>query len=402
MADHNVDILIVGGGLIGALLMLALADMNLTVLLVEAKPLSSQTEADFDARTLALSPASVRILQMLNVWPLLSGNATAIETIHVSEQHCFGSTRLQGHINNPLGYVVEMQHISHALNPLINDKNLMAPAKLSAYDATTRIATVSSAEGECTIQARLVVAADGADSAVRHFCGLDAQIKEYGQQALVANIGLARPHHQCAYERFTQKGSLALLPMTHLRQALIWALPASEAQRLRVIPESDFLINLQRAFGYRLGRFVQVGQRVIYPLRQVSLPKLTFGSVVFVGNAAHTLHPIAGQGFNLGLRDVAMLAQCITQYGLGSDMLQHYQQSRHHDQTAITRSADALVELFRTDLPGAAFARSMGLMALDNIPLLKNVLSRYARGYAGIIPDLVCGIPLGGEYESVV
>ena len=394
MADREVDILIVGGGLMGACLMLALSHAGFSTLLVEKKPFSNDANADFDARSLALSPASMRILQMLKVWPLLHDWVTPIEAIHVSEQRCFGSARLYGEPENPLGYVVEMQHIGRALHQLLDSEHIMAPAHLTALNADKGLATITRPEGELTIQARLIVAADGSDSSARALCGLKTQIKDYAQHAIVANIGLARAHQQWAYERFTTSGPMALLPLTGSRAALVWAVSPKESQRLQAIPEREFLTHLQRSFGYRLGRFVRAGQRVTYPLRQVLISEQVIGKVVFVGNAAHTLHPVAGQGFNLGLRDVAMLAQCIVHEGLNPNALQTYQQSRRHDQTTITRLTDGLIELFSSQLPGLALARAIGLIAMDNSPVLKNTLTRYARGFGGVIPDLVCGIAL--------
>ena len=394
MDDRDVDILIVGGGLTGAALMLALADAGFSTLLVETKPFSEHVQPNFDARSLAISPASVRILQMLDVWPLLQDAAAAIHTIHVSEQHHFGSARLYGDEKSPLGYVVEMHHINRALYQLLNQNGILAPAQLTAVNATTGTATITSPTGDTTVRARLIVAADGTNSSVRTLCDLKTQIKDYSQHAIVANIGLARTHQQCAYERFTSTGPLALLPLTDRRASLVWAMPPLEADRLMAMPDTAFLTHLQRAFGYRLGRFTRTGQRVVYPLKQVLMPEQVTGKVVFVGNAAHTLHPVAGQGFNLGLRDVAMLAQCIVREGLVPEMLHTYQQSRHHDQTAITRFTNGLVELFTSSLPGMALARSAGLIAVDNMPVLKKLLARYARGYAGITPDLVCGIAI--------
>jgi 2-octaprenyl-6-methoxyphenol hydroxylase len=401
VADREVDILIVGGGLAGATLMLALADLGYSTLLVEAKPFASRVQADFDARTLALAPASVCILQMLQIWPLLQEYATAIEMIHVSERHCFGSARLQSKESEPLGYVVEMQYINRALHRLLDPQQIIAPAELSAINDIDSSAVVITSTGELTVKARLIVAADGADSFVRQLCNLPTQVKEYGQHALVANIGLARAHQHHAYERFTSTGPLALLPMTGLRASLVWSLQPAQAARLLECSESDFLQALQHAFGYRLGRFVKVGQRTLYPLRQIIMPQQVKNSVVFVGNAAHTLHPVAGQGFNLGLRDVATLAQCIAREGLGPDMLQTYQQARSHDQAAITRFTDGLIELFTSRAPGLAVMRGAGLIALDNISILKHVVARYARGFAGVTPDLVCKIPLRNIHEPV-
>ncbi len=394
MAKKQVDILIIGGGLTGAALLLALADSGYRTLLVEAKPFSNRLHADFDARSLALSPASVRILQMLGIWSLLEDYATPIAAIHVSEQHRFGSAYLQDDKKEPLGYVVEMQYINHALYKSLPSKQVIAPATLIKLNAGEGLATLKTEKEEITIEAKLIVAADGTESSARRLLNLSAESKSYGQHAIVANIGLARPHHQQAYERFTSSGPMALLPMTEQRASLVWCLSPKDATSLLASSETDFLNALQRAFGYRLGRLVKVGQRVVYPLQQVLMPKPLIERVVFVGNAAHTLHPVAGQGFNLGLRDIAMLAQCIAQQGLHPETLTAYQQARRHDQTAITHFTDGLIALYKNQLPGMATLRKAGLMAIDNIPLLKNLLSRYARGFGGIIPDLVCGMPL--------
>ena len=183
--------------------------------------------------------------------------------------------------------------------------------------------------------------------------------------------------------------------MTRRRASLVWALQPSEAERLASVAESAFINELQTAFGYRLGRFISVGKRTIYPLKQIIMPSQAKDRVVFLGNAAHTLHPVAGQGFNLGLRDVAALAQCIAQQGLGADMLENYLESRRYDHQAITRFTDGLISLFNNKLPGMGVIRGAGLIGLDNTAFLKNLLARYARGFAGITPDLVCGISLG-------
>jgi 2-octaprenyl-6-methoxyphenol hydroxylase len=394
VANQQVDILIIGGGLTGATLMLALAKKGLSTLLVEANSFADRIKPDFDARTIALSPASVRILKQLSVWPLLVNDATPIESIHVSEQGRFGAAILERDAENQLGFVIEMQHISRALHHLLDEKSILAPAMLTTLDCQTGLATIKQADKEYGVQAKMVVAADGAHSTVRRLANLDLNEKDYNQQAIIANIGLSRSHGNRAYERFTTSGPLAMLPMTDKRASLVWALTPADATRLMAMNDKDFLKNLQRAFGYRLGRLNKAGTRFVYPLRQAIMPRQTAWPLVFVGNAAHTLHPVAGQGFNLGLRDVATLAQCIIQYGLNAGMLAEYQSLRRYDQQSIARLTDGLVNVFTTALPGLGLLRGLGLFAVDNIAGLKMALTHHARGFAGVVPDLVCGIEL--------
>ena len=392
MTEKQTDILIIGGGLIGAALMLALEGKGFSTLLVESTPFEDRILPDFDARTLAVSPASVRILQSLGVWPALSPGATPIDSIHVSEQGRFGTACLTNPGESPSGFVIEMQHISRAMHQVLPHQKIMAPATLLALDSRLGIATIKQNNKERILRARLIVAADGTDSTVRRMAGLDVVTKDYGQQAIVANIGLNRSHANTAWERFTPRGSLAMLPMTNQRASMVWAMPTQEARHMMALTDPVFLARLQQAFGYRLGRLMKPGTRVAFPLRQVIMPTQTAWPLVFVGNAAHTLHPVAGQGFNLGLRDVATLAQCVIQYGLDAGMARHYLAMRRYDQTAITGFTNALVGIFTNRFPGLGLARGLSLLALDTLPWLQKSLVHHAGGFAGKVPDLVCGI----------
>lgn len=400
MIDNDVDILIIGGGLTGASLLLALKNSGHSCVLVEAAPFSDKIQSDFDARSLALSPATARILKMLGVWPLLSDHASAIESIHVSDQHRFGATRLKGELNKALGHVIEMQYINHALHQLLPKENILAPAKLVHLDSQQGIATLKQGDKELQIKAQLIVAADGADSAVRRLMGLTAKSKDYQQSAIVANIELEKPHQHRAFERFTPSGPLALLPMTDQRMSLVWAMPPAQASEHLALSDKDFLKALQNAFGYRLGRFIKSGQRQCFPLKQTLMPTAIKWPVVFVGNAAHTLHPVAGQGFNLGLRDVAMLAQLIKEKGVNPDMLKIYQEQRKGDQNNTTRMTDQLLSIFTSRFMPLKLARSLGLIAVDNSSSLKKLLTHYASGFGGIVSDLICEIPLDKGLNS--
>lgn len=401
MADLEVDILIIGGGLIGALLSIALSKSAYKTLMVDANALEMKTKEDFDARSIALSKASKNILKTLGVWDDISEYAAPIKCIHVSEQGRFGLSNLHPHTDDALGYVIEAQSFFQSLIPKLNDQDILAPATLTRLDVEQKVAFVHTDTLQQSIKAKLIVAADGTQSKVRDLVGLKAQHKRYGQSALVANIGLARNHMGVAYERFTKNGALALLPMTKQRSALIWSMPAGESVKFQNIPDKDFLNVLQQTFGYRLGRFNKLGRRTTFPLQQVIMKQQVSDAFVFIGNAAHTLHPVAGQGFNLGLRDVAMLAQTIVNKPLTKDTMSTYQAQRQHDQKAITLLTNGLIDGFSKKLPGAGSFRGLSLLALDNMPLLKNTMVRYASGYGGVIPDLVCEIPLeqGGKHE---
>jgi 2-octaprenyl-6-methoxyphenol hydroxylase len=400
VTERQVDILIVGGGLVGATLMLALRGLGYSSLLIESNEFEDKIKPDFDARSLALSPASIRILSMLGVWDLLQEYASPIHKIHVSDQYRFGAARLHAETDNPLGSVIEMQYINRAIHQLLNKEHILAPATLRHIDKTSHQATVQTTQGELIINAKLMVAADGATSTVRSLWELPVTIKKYNQQAIVANIGLIKKHQYQAFERFTNEGPLALLPMQNNKMSLVWAMSPQKAKTLLAVNDQQFLKALQQAFGYRLGRLAKVGARFSYPLQQLTMPQQVKWPVVFVGNAAHTLHPVAGQGFNLGLRDVATLAQCIAQHALNKDMLNKYLALRQSDQKSIIGFTNSLINVFTSRIPGMGLARDLGLIVLDNSTTLKKWLSRYAQGYNGVIPDLVCQIPVDARGDD--
>lgn len=398
MINQSVDVLIVGGGLTGATLLLAMQGLGYSTLLLESKPLAVTNQTNFDARSLALSPATQRVLNTLGVWPEVAVNATPIEMIHVSEKSGFAKSRLHAQEDGPLGYVIEMPHISKALHDHLPKEQVLAPATLTRLDIDQKTAYITTPDGdEYAIKAQLIVAADGVESSIRRWCGLGVSRKEFHQNAIVANVACTLPHDHRAFERFLPEGPMALLPLQAQRMALVWANTPKTTQRLMALNDASFLKELQQQFGYKLGRFTKIGTRTTFPLRQILMPKQIHWPVVFIGNAAHTLHPVAGQGFNLGLRDVACLAQAIKQWGLGPDMLEHYRRMRTTDQKNIMQLTNGLLELFGSSLPGMTFARGIGLMAFDMFPALKKILTRHASGYSGIIPDLVCDIALSSE-----
>jgi len=395
VVNRQVDVLIIGGGLTGASLLLALAHTGLRVLLVEQESWAQPLHAH-DPRNIALAPASVRILEQLQLWPLLEPFATPVVDIHISEAGAFGSSVLNSPNHAPLGFVVEMHHIHQVLVSRVDPAKVLAPAQLIALDVDAQIAQVKTAEGVLHIEAALIVAADGSHSPTRRFCGLKPKVHDYAQQAIVSNITLARSHGGRAFERFLSEGVMAFLPLSAARAALIWTMPHAAVQAALSLDTLDFLNRLQQTFGYRLGRFIDATPRASFPLKQQWLPEPLYQSIIFVGNAAQTLHPVAGQGFNLGLRDVAMLAQCIVAHGLSDKMREAYKSARQTDKMQTLVFTDGLIRLFSSHMPGVSCLRRMGLLAFDKLPGVKPWFSRQAQGFGGIVPDLACGIPLRG------
>ena len=366
MNDINTDVLIVGGGLIGGLLSITLEKSNINYLLIDKIDLANTQVNDFDARSLALSSASIRILKNLNIWPILEKHATVIDKIHVSERGAFGSSIFKNDLFEPLGYIIEIQQLTQALYNLMNFKKVISNADVTNINIDENFVTVNTSEKALTIKAKLIIAADGSNSPIRTMSKLAYNINDFKQYALVANIGLMRDHKNIAYERFTKNGPIALLPMQNRRASLVWSLPLDKETYYLNLSDKDFLKELQLAFGYRLGKFIKVGKRSLYPLKQIIMPTTIKKSLVFIGNAAHTLHPVAGQGFNLGLRDIAALSQCIIKYGISDKTLNEYQKLRKHDQFAIKQLTATFASIFTKKIPGLSFARGLGLIALDN------------------------------------
>jgi 2-octaprenyl-6-methoxyphenol hydroxylase len=394
VSDWQVDIAIVGGGLIGGAFLLALQQSGYRCLLIESKPLHVAKSPAIDTRALALSPASTRIFSMLNVWDSLKNHACPISEIHVSNKNQFGTTQLVANEDEALGHIVEAEYIARAIQEQLHDELILAPATVNAIDSDEGLLTVQTDNGVKRIRAQLIVAADGAHSTIRSLCGLQTSIKTYQQTAVVATVHTSLKHQNRAYERFTQEGPMALLPMAQNRMSLVLCANNYKANELMQIDNDAFLAHLQKTFGYRLGRFTQVGRRMTYPLEQRLMQQQTHGPVVFIGNAAHTIHPIAGQGFNLGLRDVAMLAQCIGGFGLTQSMMSHYSQQRTYDQKLVIETTDTLLSLFTSTIPGAHLIQNFGMVAFDNSAFLKSFLARIMQGFGGVVPDLACNIPI--------
>jgi 2-octaprenyl-6-methoxyphenol hydroxylase len=402
----DLDVLVVGGGLVGASVACALAGASLRVGIAEAVPLDKEPPS-YDDRSLALSLGSKRILEALGLWAYLVHAASPIQEVHVSQRGHFGATRFRAEDEGvaALGYVVKARALGEALRAGFAQHRkltLMSPAQVVGVYAEQDGIRAGLRKGTAVIQtvrAGLLVAADGARSTVRHLLGLAAVEHDYGESAIAAQVTPSLDHRGIAYERFSDPGTVALLPLKERQCGLIWTLPSEIAEILLDLDEKAFLEALNQAFGSRLGRLIRVGHRVRYPLRLVSSKVQIAPRAVIIGNAAHTLHPIAAQGFNLGLRDAAALAEIVlAARRSGEDwgsapVLRRYLDSRRHDQRSVTLFTDTLARLFSIRSQWVSGLRSLGLLGTDLLPCVKHGLARRAMGLAGRQLRLSRGLP---------
>ncbi len=376
MVIEHCDIAIIGGGPVGAALTIALKDSGLTVALLEAR----SEFAARDPRALALSQGTRLILERLATWDRLAVRATPIETIHVSQQGRFGRAVLAANeMKVPaLGYCAEYGDLYAALAAGLPDAaaELITGARVSAVRPASGCGLVEYRQAGVarTLTARLLVLADGGKSLPG-----EVKIKDYRQSAIVCTVRTELPHGGRAYERFTPVGPMALLPLGD-HYALVWTTPADQVAARMQWDEATFLDALQQAFGDRQGRFLAAGPRSVFPLRLVTSAARDRPGLVRIGNAAQTLHPVAGQGFNLGLRDAWWLAETImdsSREQLGdSDFLARYRNHRRWDVAGGIAMTDLLVDLFANDLPLLSQARGLALTAMDAVPPLKNLFAR--------------------------
>jgi 2-octaprenyl-6-methoxyphenol hydroxylase len=409
MGETQYDILIVGGGLVGASLACALAPRGLRIAVIEAVPFASDRQPSYDERTLALAYGSRRIFDGLGVWGEIERlGATPIRRIHISDRGRFGFTRLAASDlgREALGYVVETRVLGAALLKALSghaNVTLLCPARMQRLEmsgAERATLTVEHADGERALSARLVVGADGADSAVRAAAGIAAERVEYGMSAVVTTVTPGRAHEGTAYERFTDSGPLALLPMTQNRCAVVWSTRAEEVETILGWSDEEFLARLQERFGDRLGRLTRLGRRVAYPLRLTRIAEHVRPRLALIGNAAHTVHPVAGQGFNLGLRDVAALAEVLADaVRRGEDpgaleVLRRYADWRVRDNRVTQGFTHSLIRIFANDIVPLALVRNLGLVAVDLLPPLKRAFVRVTSGLSGRLPRLARGLPL--------
>jgi 2-octaprenyl-6-methoxyphenol hydroxylase len=401
----RVDVAIVGGGMVGASLALALAGTRLRVALIEAVRPDATEQPSFDERTSALGNGSRRILETLGVWEHLAPQAGAVREIQVSDAGHFGAARLRAAEQGleALGFVVPNRCIGAALWHALAQRpglQVRMPARVEAVhlDAAGVRLTVTGATPE-RIDARVVVAADGAQSLVRTAAGIAAQVEDYQQVAVVVHLLSDRPANGVAFERFTTTGPLAVLPLPDGRYTVVWTLAPERAREVLALADEAFIGALQRAFGWRIGRILRVGARGAYPLRLSRAEGMTGRRCVLVGNAAQALHPVAGQGFNLGLRDAALLAEILAdaEDPGAAAVLEDYQRRRVADRRGMIGFTDGLVKLFASEVPGVAAARTLGLLLFDVTPGAKRALARISWGFGGDTPRLMRGLPVSSR-----
>lgn len=386
--------IIVGGGMTGATLALAISQLTrgqLPVHLVEAVAPQGADHPGFDARAIALAQGTCQQLSRIGLWQAIADCATAIRTVHVSDRGHAGFVTLdaQDYRIDALGNVVELHDVGLRLFRLLQDApgvTLHCPARVASMKRSEDAVSVTLENGT-VIEGQLLVAADGSRSALGTQCGVEWRQQPYSQVAVIANVSTAGAHDGRAFERFTEHGPLAMLPMSNGRCSLVWCHPQEKAEEVKSWSDERFCRELQKAFGWRLGRITHAGKRSVYPLSLTTASHSISHRVALVGNAAQTLHPIAGQGFNLGLRDVMSLAESLAQaWGEGKDcggysVLSHYQKRRQADKEATIGVTDGLVHLFANRWAPLVAGRNVGLMAMELFIPARDVLAQRTLGW---------------------
>ena len=392
------DIVIVGGGLVGASLGCALAPLieryGWRVAIIESAPMAANPQEttwqpSFDARASAIAEGSAQRFQQLGVWEAMRTEATPIKHIHISERGRLGATRLSANELGvaALGHVIPNAWMGRVLHQRLSQLPLEwhCPAKVEQLTPIAGGHHLALSAGS-QLTAGLTVLADGGRSGLKEQLGIGSRREPYKQTALIAHVGISQPHQGIAYERFTQQGPMALLPLPGQAMELVWTHPSGSEHAHMALPEREFLLQLQRAFGDRVGRFTRVGSRHTYPLSLVTAEEPVRSGLAVLGNAAHALHPVAGQGFNLALRGVMDLVEALEQGELAKrplgDMttLLAFEKQRSRDRANVIRFSDGLVRLFGLSFPLLPHARAAGLIGLNLIGPLRRGLARRAMG----------------------
>lgn len=380
------DIVIIGGGMAGASCALGLKQSNkqLSIAVIEANEVSADYHPSFDDRSIALAQQSVQYLKSINAFDCQAPFAAAIKKVTVSDRGHFGKTHIdcQEYGHDALGYVVEVNPFGRSLHQQLTrtDVSLFCPDTVAKLEYQSDFANITLSSGE-QLSAKLVVIADGAHSQSRKLANIEFNTRAYQQAAIIANIEVAGGHHHHAFERFTEHGPMALLPMSNNRYSLVWCMEPEQIEHTMALEDDAFLAALQKAFGYCGGAFSKVGMRASYPLVYGKAESLSSHRTVLIGNAGHAIHPIAGQGFNLGLRDVQLLCDMANRSDLGDyAFTRYYSQTRSKDITTVMTLTDSLVRLFSNSSRLLALGRSIGLFSMDLFSSLKTPLAKQLMG----------------------
>lgn len=416
MDSRHFDLAVVGAGLNGSLLALAAGDAGLCTALIDRVPLTSLTEAGFDGRTTAIAYTSQRLFAALGVWDDVAGQAEPIRDIRISDAgHDGRASPLHLHFDHreaapddrnpaPMGWIVENRFLRTALLRRLADcpqVELVAPDEVIETSRTADQADLSLKSGR-RLTARLVASAEGRFGSMREDAGIGARSWSYGQIAIVLVARHERPHRGIAQEKFLPGGPFAILPMTdgpagEHRSSIVWTERADLVRRLLELDPARFQAEFARRFGDHLGHVEPAGPRWWYPLSLVHADRYTDTRLVLVGDAAHGIHPIAGQGYNLGVRDIAALVEVLVdakRLGLdlgAADTLERYAQWRRTDNFAMVAGTDLLVWLFSNDNKPLRLARDLGLAAVNRVPALRRFFVRHAMGLVGDLPKLIRG-----------
>jgi 2-octaprenyl-6-methoxyphenol hydroxylase len=400
--SHDFDIIIVGGGAVGAALACTLKNSKLKIAIIEAVSPKADIQPSYDDRGLSISLSSKNILDNIGIWQNISPNSNPIKHIHVSDQHHFGFVRMDADSMSvpALGHIVLARELGKALMKTIeaaDNISFFCPATVTAVEISVLSASVTiDIEGvDKVISSKLLVAADGAESRTRDMLGIKARVEDYQQVAIVSNVMPERPHADTAYERFTETGPIALLPLSQQRCVLVFTVAANETEKYMHMDEQSFLDVLLQRFGRRLGKFSNLGQRKSYPLKMLQVEEQVKHRAVILGNAAHAVHPNGAQGFNLGLRDAAALAEVLigaqeNDQDIGDlSLLESYLQSRVEDQQRVLIFTDRLAKNFYNKQALKIIARNLVMLATDLSPTLKHRFTRSAMGFWGCQPSLI-------------
>ncbi len=398
------DVVIIGGGLSGGSLALALQGSGYRIAVVEAVGDDQRLVSPAGDRALALAYGTVCLLKSLAIWDELETQSAPITEIHVSDRGHFGTTRLSARTEavDALGYVIGAAILEDRLAAALEDSNVdrISPAKLTGFKSgpDAVLLTLRKETRDLGLSTRLLVGADGVNSSVRRFLNIGQTIRDYQQTAIVTQVRPDIDPAGIAFERFTATGPLAMLPTLDRCCSVVWTQPTAAAEQLMTLNDGEFSARLQNAFGFRLGRLTTLSKRVQFPLQLVRSEKMIAHRSVLVGNTVHQLHPVAGQGFNLGMRDVALLAEMImndleNERDPGrNSLLDAYAAARTRDHETFVRFTDSLVRIFSNGWSPLAGTRGLGLLALDRCYWAKHLLTRQAMGLGGRLPRIETGL----------